>query len=74
MTAKEIIHEAAWCVQFFLVRGYTYSEIAGLTGVNAETLQQIRKDAQAISLAALEKLFEASGKELVVRDKEEKHG
>ena len=74
MTAKEIIHEAAWCIQLYLAHGFTWTEIEHITDVPYPSLKNIRAEKKNLSVDVITRLLEASGKELVVRDKENKHG
>ncbi len=71
MTRKEIIHEAAWCIQLMLAQGLTWTEIECVTNVPYCSLKNIRAEKANLSVEVITRMLESCGKELVVRDKEE---
>ena len=74
MTHKEVLHEAAWCLQMMLVQGLTWTEIECMTQIPYLTLKNIRAEKKNLSVDVISRMLEASGKTLMVVDKEDKHG
>lgn len=74
MTRKEVLHEAAWCLQIMLAQGLTWTEIECLTGIPHLTLKNIRAEKKNLSVDVISRMLAASGKTLMVVDKEDKHG
>lgn len=74
MTRNEVLHEAAWCLQMMLVQGFTWAEIECMTQIPYLTLKNIRAEKKNLSVDVVTRMLEASGKTLMVVDKEDKHG
>ena len=74
MTRQEILHEAAWCLQMMLVQGLTWTEIECLTEMPYLTLKNIMAEKKNLSVDVISRMLDASGKTLMVVDKEDKHG
>lgn len=74
MTRQEILHEAALCLQMMLVKGFTWTEIECMTGITYLTLKNIMAEKKNLSVDVISRILEASGKTLMVVDKEDKHG
>ena len=74
MTRQEVLHEAAWCLQMMLVQGFTWTEIECMTGIPYLTLKNIRAEKKNLSVDVISRMLDASGKTLIVVDKEDKHG
>lgn len=74
MTRKEVLHEAAWCLQMMLAQGFTWTEIECMTQIPYLTLKNIRAEKKNLSVDVISRMLEASGKTLMVVDEEDKNG
>lgn len=74
MNRKEVLHEAAWCLQMMLAKGFTWTEIECMTQIPYLTLKNIRAEKKNLSVDVISRMLEASGKTLMVVDKEDKNG